>query len=512
MRGRRQLEPREWLALALGLAVAAAALTPLGWLALRGAEAGGLDALLGVVTRDSGATVARSAALSFGVAALCVALALPAAWLTEATDLPGRRLWRVLLVLPLAVPSYVSGFVVVAAFGPAGWAASAGLRLPEVYGGFGATIALLFAYPYALLPIRAAIAELDPDVWNAARSMGCSPARAMTRVVLPALRPAIATGGILVALYVLSDFGAVSLTRFRTLSYVVYLRYQSLFGREEAVLYGIWLVGVAALLLAARRAVRGRPTATLRRGSRRAWEPIPLGRWRPVALAYCAALSAFGVLLPLGVVGYWLARGLANGAPIHPFGDALWNTLAVGVGGAAVVLAAGWLIAALPRTRASFFIRQGAYVGYALPGIVVALALVVLATRAVPALYQTVPLLLFAYVVRFVPIAGATLTTHREQLDPRLQDAARSMGKTPPQVARTVTLPLLVPALWAAYLAAFLSVIKELPATLLLAPLEFNTLATHIWAQTEEAFFTSVALPVLLLVLIAGAVVTARRH
>lgn len=507
----RPIGARGWVVLALGALVAASAMVPLAWLVIRGQEAGAPDALFGLVSRDGGATVWRSIAISGGVAALCVALSLPAAWLTEATDLPGRRVWRTLLVLPLAVPSYVSGFVIVAAFGPSGWVADLGVQLPSVYGPFGATLALLFAYPYALLPIRAAIAELDPDVWNAARSLGCTPWQTLARVVVPALRPAIAAGGILVALYVLSDFGAVSLTRFRTLSYVVYLRYQSLFGREEAVLYGIWLVGVSGLLLAARFAVRGRGQRALRRGSRRAWRPIPLGRWRGVALAYCCALTGFGVALPLGVVVYWLIRGLRNGAPIHPFGDALWNTIGVGLAGAALVLLAGWVLAELPKRRVSQWIRQSAFVGYSLPGIVVALSLVVLATRAVPFLYQTLPLLLFAYVVRFVPISGTTLEAHREQMDPRLQEAARSLGRTPGQVARSVTLPLLAPALWAAYLAAFLSVIKELPATLLLAPLEFHTLATHIWAQTEEAFFTSVALPVLLLVSIAGVVVGAQR-
>lgn len=488
-----------------GASVAGAALLPVAWLILRGLDAGGVGELLEVMTRDRWGTLLRSLALSFGVAAIALAVSLPAAWLTEATDLPGRRVWRVLLTLPLAVPSYVSGFVVIAAFSPRGWLTELGISTPNVYGAFGATAALFFAYPYALLPIRASFARLDQSTWDAARSLGASPAAAFRLVVIPRLRPALASGGLLVGLYALSDFGAVSLTRFRTLSYVIYLRYQSLFGRDEAVLYAWWLVGVAGLLVLAHRMIAGRASRAVAAHPTRAWRPLPLGRWRWPALAFCAAVTCVGVVLPVAVVTHWLVRGLSHGAEIHPFGGVALRTIAIGLAGATVVVAAALAPALLPaRSRFTRAVRGAVHAGYALPGIVVALALVYFATHGLQAIYQTVPLLLLAYVIRFVPVAGGTLSEHADSQDPHLVEAARSLGRTPGQATRQVVLPLLAPALFAAFVAAFISVIKELPATLLVAPIEFDTLATHIWALTEEAFFTSVAAPVLLLITLSA--------
>lgn len=493
--------------------VAIAALLPLAWLVLRASEAGVPRSLVEILRRDDGATLFRSLGLAIGVAAISVAVSLPAAWLTEATDLPGRRVWRIALTLPLAVPSYVSGFVVVAAFSPRGWFASIGLGTPDVYGAFGATAALFFAYPYALLPIRAAVARADRNTWDAARSLGASPAQAFFRVIFPTLRPAIASGALLVGLYALSDFGAVSLTRFRTLSYVIYLRYQSLFGREEAVAYAWLLVVVAVVLVIAHRLIAGRTRTATSAHSERVWRPLPLGRWRPLATAYCGLVVAVGVGLPLAVVSYWLVRGLSHGASIHPFGDIAGRTGIIGIVGATVVVVAA-LPAALSRPErfGTASVRGAIHAGYALPGIVVALALVYFASQHALFLYQTIPLLLLAYVIRFVPVSSGTLAEHADRLDPRLFEAARSLGRTAHQVRWEVTLPLLTPAIWAAFIASFLSVVKELPATLLLAPIEFDTLATHIWALTEEAFFTSVSAPVLVLVGISATLVALQQR
>ena len=489
-------------------AVAALVVLPGVWLVIRGAEAGGMRALAALVEHGGAQAVGRSLALSAGVAVACVALSAPAVWLTEATDLPGRRWWRVLLALPLAVPSYVSGFVVVAALGPTGWLSSLGGRF-EVYGPAGATLALLYAWPYALIPMRAAFARVDVDAWDAARSLGATPWRAFRDVVVPVVRPAMAGGGLLVALYALGDFGAVATTRFRTLSYLIYLRFQSFGGRDQAVLYSWLLVALAAGLWLAHRWVSGKADSAVSASTRRVWRPIALGRFRGVALAYVGLLSLYGVGLPLGVVAYWLWRGVGNGAPIHPFDDAMVNTLWVSLAGAAIVVGAG-MFPALARvdTAAGRVLRGSVNLGFALPGIVVALALVFFASQHAHWVYQSTPLLLIAYVVRFVPVASGAVGEHAARLHPRLVEASRSLGRRPSQVLWTVTLPLLAPALWAAFLAAFVSIAKELPATLLLAPLEFDTLATHIWAQTEEAFFTSVAPPVLVLVALSAAIGT----
>ncbi|MFQ5878994.1 MAG: ABC transporter permease, partial [Dehalococcoidia bacterium] len=211
--------------------VAAGMLLPLAYLVLRALGAGSEPWDLLLRTRTLHILV-RTASLTAAVTASSIAIAVPLAWLTARTDLPLRRLWAVLTVLPLAIPSYVGGFVVVAALGPKGMLqgllSPLGVeRLPEIYGFPGALLTLtLLSYPYALLTVRAALRGLDPALEEASRSLGYGPWRTFRRTTLPHLRPAIAAGGLLVALYTLHDFGAVSLLRYETFTWAIYLQYQ----------------------------------------------------------------------------------------------------------------------------------------------------------------------------------------------------------------------------------------------------------------------------------------------
>ncbi|TVR03633.1 MAG: iron ABC transporter permease [Deltaproteobacteria bacterium] len=493
---------------AVALVVALAMLVPLGWLVLRAVEAP--DVALDVLrSPDTLEVLWNSLSLALGVGVLCVLLALPLAWLTHATDLPGRRVFRLLFNLPLAVPSYVAGFVVVAVFGPMGWLRQwTGWPIPEVYGGFGTTLALLYAFPYALLPLQAALARTDPRTWEAARSLGASPARAFVGVVLPGLRPALAGGFLLVALYVLGDFGAVSLLRFESLSFVIYLRYQSLFDRAEAVPLGLLLVVVVLVLLLVRRAIAGqhRP-ALLARSGVRAWPVVPLGPWRWPAFALALLVVAFGVVLPVVTVLLWLVRGLAQGVMLPAVLGVTLRTLGTGALAALLVLLVAVTPALLQRHGHPAVARltwAASHMGYALPGIVVALSLVFLGTTLLLPLYQTLPLLLFAYVVRFLPLGLGALHDGIAAQDPRLLEAARSLGSSPLSAWVRVLLPGLRPAIAAGLLAVFISTIKELPATLLLSPIGHSALSTRIWSLTEDAFFTAAAPPILLLLVLAG--------
>ncbi len=497
-----------WIS-AAGALVAAALLLPLAYLAFRGVELIRGPELLAVLEVGTLWLTLRSLALAAGVGALCVGLSFPLAWWTHATDLPGRRFFRIALVLPLAVPSYVAGFVVLSVFGPAGWGAATwgALGLPEIYGWPGAVLALLWAYPFALLPLQAALAGLDPAQWEAARSLGLRPSAAFRRIVLPALRPGAAVGGLLAGLYALGDFGAVSLLRFESLSYVVYLRYQSLFDRGEAVWLGLLLAALAIGILYLHRIIAGRSTPGLpARGAPRAWPVVSLGAWRWPAFALCSLVVGFGVGLPVAVVVGWLVRGLAAGNPVGPLA---WETAStLGVGAVAAVLTVGLalipaLIARHGDPRLARLVHGASHVGYALPGIVVALALGFFAVRVGGVVYQSLALLLFAYVVRFLPLALGTLLDGLSSLDPRRFEAARSLGCGPGAAWRRAVLPGLMPSLQVGLLAVFLAVIKELPATLLLGPVGFGTLATRIWSLTEEAWFTAAAPPVLVLLVLA---------
>ncbi len=509
----RRRKARPWLLIALSAVMVALVVLPLAYLALRAAGAGPEAWATLIRPRTLGVFVG-SAALALGVAALSTLLAVPVAWLTVATDLPMRRFWSVATLLPLAVPSYIAGFAIIAVLGPRGMLqqllAPLGVeRLPSIYGFGGALLALtLCSYPYVLLTVRAALNRCDPAIEEAARSMGDSPLKVCFRVLLPQLRPAIAVGGLLVALYSLSDFGAVSLLQFDSFTRAIYVQYRGSFDRSGAALLSLLLVALTIGLMALEHVIRGRPSMSRTNCAvARPRRPVALGPWRWLALAYCGALTLLGVGMPLGALLYWLARGLANGQEL----DSLWratgnSVMAAGLAAALTVLCAlplALLVVRYPG-RLSRLIERGAYLGYALPGLVVALALVFFGANFAPFLYQTLAMLLIGYTVRFLPQAAGSLRTTLHQINPRVEEAARSLGRRPFGVLTSVTAPLLAPGILAGAALVFLTTIKELPTTLLLGPTGFPTLATLVWSASSEAMFARAAAPALLLLLISA--------
>lgn len=496
----------------LTLLLAALVLLPIAYLLLRAAET--WEPHGAVLGASSTLRALRSSLLlAGGVAAAGVALALPLGWLTHATDLPLRRLFRVVLNLPLAVPSYVSGFVVLVALGPAGWArdvlAAFGLSWDvDIYGGFGAALALMPTYPLALLVVQAALRRVDPAQWEAARSLGRSPISAFASVVLPQIRGALLVGAVLIALYVLGDFGAVSLLRYDALSYVIYVRYKSLIGREEAVFLSLLLVALALLLVAALRRLDRSARPASGEAGERPWPVVPLGRWRWPAFAFCALVAAAGVFVPVGMLLAWLVRGLRLGHTIALPLEETVNAMALGATAAAIVVSAALLpslVRALRGRPRGGGLGWVSYAGYVLPGIVVALALVSLSIRHARPLYQTLVLLLVAYVIRFLPLAVGGVEAAFTRQSPRLVEAARSLGCSPFAAWRRVSLPNVRGALVAGFIAAFIAVVKELPATLVLSPIGFRTLATTIWSLTEEAYYSQAAPASLLMIALATA-------
>lgn len=494
--------------------VSGAMLLPLAYLVLRAAGAG--SEIIEVVWRERTLwLLLRTAGLAGAVTAASVVIGLPLAWLTLRTDLPGRRVWSVLAALPLAIPSYVGGYTLVAALGPKGllqqWLGEPlGLeRLPSIYGFPGAFLGLtLFTYPYVFLTVRAALARLDPAQEEAARSLQSSRRRTFLRVTLPQLRPAIAAGSLLVALYTLSDFGAVSLLRFDSFTRVIYTYYRAQFDRTPAAVLACLLVLLTLAVLTVEAASRGRAGYFHQTGrALRPPRPIPLGSWRWPALAFCAAVAGVALALPAAVLGYWLLRGLAQGETLRLGFQPLVNSvLASGLAAGVTVLAAlpvAYLSVRYPGRLASAA-EKIAYSGYALPGIVIGLSLVFFGANFARPLYQTLAMLVFAYGVRFLPQAVGAVRSSLLQLNPRLEEAARSLGRSPWGVLRSISLPLVRPGLAAGGGMVFLTAMKELSATLLLAPIEFRTLATAVWSATEEAFFARAALPALLLVLVSA--------
>ena len=515
------------VALIPALLVAALILTAPVYLALRALGAGPEAAELVFRTRTLW-VVARTLALMAAVMVGCIVIAAPLAWLTVRTDLPGRRLWRVATTLPLALPSYIVAFAVAVGLGPRGilqgWLEAAfGIeRIPSIYGFTGATFTLIIiSFPYVLLPIRAALWNMDVSLEESARILGRSRWQTFRDVSLPMLRPAIMSGGLLVSLYALSDFGAVAIMRWETLTWSIFIQYGAALNRTLAAVWSLTLIALALAVVWGEAAARNAGAGRYYRsgsGADRLREAIPLGPWRWPALVFCGCVLLVSLGLPVAVLAYWTARGVAAGEPLLLLWRAAANSVGVSAMAAILTVICAAPIAVLSVRypgRLSRWVERLGYVGFALPGIVIALGLVYFGANYAPWIYQSLIVLAIAYVTLFLSPAVSSLRTSLLQIRPELEDAARSLGKGPLTTLLRITLPLMRTGILSGMALVFLLTMKELPATLILSPVGFTTLASSIWAAAEEAFFARAAAPALLLVAVSAiplAIITVREE
>lgn len=507
-----QLPRHFWLYLMTSIIVTGVAL-PVVYLVIRATGAGteGIDYLLRPRTLT---IISNSLLLTGGVVLASALIGIPFAWLTTRTNLLFRRVWLILGLLPMVIPSYIGAVTLVAVFGPVGYAqqvlAPLGItRLPDIYGFFGAWLTItLFTYPYFVLPIRAALLKSDPALEEAAHSLGLSRWQVFVRVTLPLLHPALAAGALLTALYTLSDFGAVMVMRYNAFTRAIYTSYNSSFDRSQAAILSLVLVALTMLLLLAERRFAARQKMyRIGTSVSRPAQVILLGKWHLPALIFCLLLVSIGVIVPVGVLlGWALNPNVTSAIPVD-ISELGWNTLhasgltALVVGLAALPIA---ILAIRSSTRLSKVLVGVSYLGNVLPGIVVALAVVFFAANALPAVYQTLPLLVMGYATRFLPYSIASTRSALTQINPSLEDAARCLGKRPWQVALHVTVPLARAGILGGMALVFLNAMKELPTTLILAPIGFKTLATRIWTASENGTLALVGLPGLVLMLVAG--------
>ena len=508
----------------LAVAVTALLVLPVIYLGIRSLDAGTETWQLLARPRIL-AVAGRSLLLVVAVTLSAITLAVPIAWLLTRTDLPGRRWWMVVMALPLVVPSFVYALVAGTALGPRGLVqqalgATIGVsEIPSIYGFPGALLALtLLTYPYVLLPTAAAFRRLDPALEEVSRSLGRGAWRTFATITLPTLRPAIAAGALLCALYTLSDFGAVSLLRYETFTAAIFVQYESAFDRAAAAALSLVLVVTAIAIVALEARTRGRSRYhPLGPGSTREFRALPLRRWRWPAFIGLSAVAFVTTVGPGAVLLYWLLRGVAAGEELGAVVEPLTNSVGVSVVAATVLLVLavplGVLLVRYPSPIARL-VERGSYVGFALPGLTVAIAFIFFGINVARPIYQTHVLLIAAYVVLFLPATLGAARSGLLQIDPRVEEAARTLGKSPRQVLWRVTIPVVRGSLAAGAAMAFLLVMKELPAALLLAPVGFRTLATVTWSAASEAFFAQAAASALLLILVASlplALLLARR-
>lgn len=477
--------PRAPAPLVLAAAVVVAAtLLPLLYLAQRANERG-LDFIVHeLIQPRTAALVWRSMLLVIVVTVACVVLGVGFATLVNRTDLPGRRVLTVLLTLPLAMPSYLLGYL---------WVSAA----PQVVGFWGACLVLtLVSYPLVMMTTMAAVSRVDPAQEEVARSLGHNGFAVLFRVTLRQARAAIAAGALLVALYVLSDFGAVAAMRYEAFTWVIFGAYRSGFNpARAAVLSLVLLVFAVALVLAEHRA-RGRAAAS-RIGSG-APRPAPvnkLGRWRAAALLPAVIVLSAALVVPFVELTGWLIAGGVRWDRERWF-DALTSTIWLSVGAAVVCTLAAMplgVLAARYRTRATRMLEGAGYISHGLPSIVVAIAMVSVGVLLLRPIYQREPLLILAYAVLFIPLAVGSIRSAVESAPIRLEEVARSLGRGPLRAFLTVTARGAAPGIAAGAALVLLTCMKELPVTLLLRPTGTDTLATRLWANSFVSDYSAAA-------------------
>jgi iron(III) transport system permease protein len=456
-------------------------------------------------------TVSLAVSVSAGTFALGVSLA----WLVVRYNFPGRQVWEWALVLPLAMPTYVLAYVYAYLLGAGGpveqawqiWAGPEG-RVFSPHSYAGATLVMtLDTFPFVYLLTRAALLNFNVSYEEVARVCGASRLRRMLTVTLPLLRPAIVAGLSLVILYVVSDFGAVSLLRFQTFTYAVYQQITGRYDQTAAAVLSLLLVLFALIFLVTERWFRERSrfyqtTGRYRAPARKPCGPLGTG----LITLYMVLVFGLAFGLPALLLIHWSGSAVAEGAVDVRFLGFIRNSVFLSGLAATFALLIGTPLAYLASrwpSRLHVLCLQAAYAGYVLPGPVGALALLVLFSHLAPFWYGTAVVLIVAYIVHFLPAGLQTMEPALQQVTPNLEEAARSLGLGPVRTFRETTLPLVRGGFVAAWVLMFLLSMKELPATLLLRPVGFDTLAVRVWLEASEEYYKLAAPSALLIVIIA---------
>ena len=470
-----------------------------------GATEAAWDTLMSVRTLR---LIGRSFLLTGIVTASATVIGVGGAWVLARTDITFKRTWGVLFALPLVIPSYVLALAFISATGPRGLIADAtGLSTPHLIGLPGAWLALTVAtYPYVYLITAAAIGKIDPALEEAARSLGASPTRVFRTVILPQLRPAIGAGALLAALYTLSDFGAVSLMRFDAFTRVIYAQYSGRLDRTPAIVLSIVLIMIAGVIIWGEQRTRGKGAYFSRSATRPPSQYRLRTGQRIVAVSGLAVTAIVGAILPIAALASWVVRGLAANASIIVPWRAVAGSLTGGTLAAVLAMIAAVPIAILSvryASKSTRWLERGVFTIFSLPHITIAIAVVAFAIRYAQPVYQTILLLALVYAAMFLAQATSASKASLLQINPALEDASRSLGRGPVSTYMRVTLPLMSKGLLAGGALVFVTTLKELPATLLLSPPGFTTLAVRIWSAADEGLFARAAASSLILIAVS---------
>lgn len=442
------------------------------------------------------------------VLALCIAV--PSAWIVTQYAFPLSGFFRWALVMPLALPTYISAYAYAALLGPtsglARWSAEhLGLR-PDIMDLSGLSVVLaLVLFPYIYLPARAAFAKGMGSQLDAARMLGADATSRFRRIALPLARPAIVGGALLLAMETLNDYGAVKYFGVRTLTTGIFRSWGGLYDLGSALRIGILMLALVAVLIGLERRSRKNRRSTT--------DQVPVrpktlrGIPAAAATAWCSLVLLLGAGLPMANILHDVLGG-AEAGTWHSLFAAFGNTVQLAAMAAACTLLVAVLFAYRERHRKGTNVPMRiADLGYAIPGAVIAVGAMAVAAAIDQrnwfqfALIGSMGLLNYAYVVRFLAVGAQPLYGNLRQQSTTLDDAARLLGASPWRTFLRINLPLLRPALLSAAMLVAIDVIKELPLTLILRPFDFNTLSTRTYELASIEQLREASWPALLIVL-----------
>ncbi len=480
--------------LLIGALVAGLVLLPLAFLILQASQVG-WGTLRPLLFRHLTETLLwNTIRLALAVTVACAVIGVAVAWCVERTDLPWRRFWATVLVLPLAIPDFVIGY---------GWISVE----PGVQGYWGSVLVMsLGSYPLVYLPVAAALRSADRGLEDVARGLGLGRTRTFVRVTLHQIRPALLGGSMLVALILLAEFGTFEILRFQTFTTQIYTEFQIGYSVTAGCALSLVLVLLGLFVLAGEAAARGRAGAARRNLTSRPVTRTKLGlALAPVALGM-AALLGLAIGVPLYALVHWFVQGTSSTLPpisiVHAAADtALYSGLAAALATIAALPLA--IVVERHRSKLGLALERATYLVQALPGIVIALSLVYFTVTYLPQLYLSSPELVFAYAIMFFPLALVAVRAGVAQAPPGLEEVARSLGHSRLSVLARVTLPILAPALVAGFSLVFMFSSTELTATLILHPTGVATLATDFWQFTNNFAYGAAAPYALGLLLVA---------
>ena len=451
------------------------------------------------------------------VVCLATLISLPLAFLNVRTNLPFAKYLISISVLPIALPSYVMATTQIELWGPRGIAYDILNKffgtgpLPSFYGLSGSVIVLtLITYPYIYIGLCATFRRFDFQMIDASRTLGASVPKTFSKIIFPLVMPTVASGSLLVSLYVLSDFGAVALLRFNTFTIAIFNRMYSSIGNygvleicSIAILFCFFILFIESRTRSNSRYFSNSNSANMK--------ILDLGYWRWVILPFALIPSILGFLLPVSVLLYWFISGVYFD---NSFDNLFKNivsdilsTILVSLVSALIITLLATIAVLIIRKKIriiSFVLEKVSYIGLSLPGIVVAMSLVFFTINYVDIIYQTFIVLILGYLISFLPAVITPVKSSVSQIDPSLEEASYTLGKGKIMTFYNIIVKLSTPGVIYGGILVFILCLKELPLTLILSPLGFSTLATSIWSSASEAFFMDTAAASLILILIAG--------